>query len=388
MLSKKKITYNMSYKIPLFDLNLGEEEIAAVINTIHSNWISTGPKCQEFEELFASMLEVDYALTLTNCTCALHLACLVTGIEEGDEVICPSLTFAASVNCIRYVGATPVFCDIESAEHINMDAGQVEHLITPRTKAILVVHMAGFPADMDKIMAVAKKHNLKVIEDACHGPLSEYKGKKLGTIGDVGCFSFFSNKNISTGEGGMIVTNNDEYAKKFRSLRSHGMTSMSFQRASGHATSYDIVELGYNYRMDDLRASIGIVQLQHLKEDLIKRARVRNWYIEALKNVEQVIVPFADNNEFVSNYIMPVVLKNSTVEYRDNIREALHSKGIQTSIHYPAVHQFSIYKDCNALLPQTEYVTDNEITLPMYAALTHVQTDFIVEVLNKALNKG
>lgn len=376
----------MSYKIPLFDLNLGQKEIDAVVNTIKSNWISTGPKCQEFEELFSSLLNVNYAVTLANCTCALHLACIVLGIKKGDEVICPSLTFAASVNSIRYVEATPVFCDIKSMEHINIDAEKIENLITPKTKAIMIVHMAGFPAEMDSIMALAKKHNLKVIEDACHGPLSEYKGKKLGTIGDIGCFSFFSNKNISTGEGGMIVTNNEEFAKRIRSLRSHGMTTMSYQRATGHATSYDIVELGYNYRMDDLRASIGIAQLYHLKEDLIKRAKVRSLYLRALKNLDRIIIPFADNNEFVSNYIMPVVLTNSTSEERDTIRDKIHQAGVQTSIHYPAIHKFSIYKNYGAILPVSEYVSDNEITLPMYAALTDSEIDYIVSTLNSAIN--
>lgn len=371
----------MSYKIPLFDLNLGEKEIEAVVNTIKSNWISTGPKCQEFEELFSTMLEVNHAVTLANCTCALHLACIVLGIKEDDEVICPSLTFAASVNCIRYVGAIPVFCDIKGPEHINLDSNQIEQLITPKTKAILVVHMAGFPADMDTIMAIAQKHNLKVIEDACHGPLSEYKGSKLGTIGDVGCFSFFSNKNISTGEGGMLVTNDENIANRVRSLRSHGMTTMSYQRATGHATSYDIVELGYNYRMDDLRASIGIAQLHHLKEDLIKRQYVRSLYLQALRDREKVIIPFGNNIEFVSNYIMPIVLKDSTIENRDRIRNELHSKGIQTSIHYPAVHKFSIYQNYQAVLPNTEYVSNNEITLPMYSKLKKEDISFIVESL-------
>jgi len=375
----------MNFKIPLFDLNFGEEEIQAVVDTIRSNWISTGPKCEEFEKLFASMLNVKYAITLTNCTCALHLACVVLGIKEGDEVICPSLTFAASVNCIRYVNATPVFCDIKSYEHINMDADEIEKRITPKTKAIIVVHMAGFPAEMDKIMQIAKKHNLFVIEDACHGPLSEYKGQKLGTIGDVGCFSFFSNKNISTGEGGMLVTNNEDLAKRVRLLRSHGMTTMSYQRAAGHATAYDVVDLGYNYRMDDLRASLGISQLQKLKADLVKRAQVRVWYLDALKKLDKVIVPFTENNEFVSNYIMPIVLKDSTVDNRDRVREALHAKGIQTSVHYPAVHQFSIYKKYSANLPKTDYATDNEITLPMYSKLTKNDINFIVENLSEVL---
>lgn len=374
----------MNYKIPLFDLNFDEQEELAVLEVIRSNWISTGPKCEEFENLFASMHNVKYAITLANCTCALHLACIVLGIKDGDEVICPSLTFAASVNCIRYVNATPVFCDIKSYEHINIDAAEIEKRITPKTKAVVVVHMAGFPAEMDKIMEIAKKHKLFIIEDACHGPLSEYKGEKLGTIGDVGCFSFFSNKNISTGEGGMLVTNNEDMAKRVRLLRSHGMTTMSYQRAKGHATAYDVVDLGYNYRMDDLRAALGISQLHRLKADLEKRARVRSWYLDALNNMGNVIVPFANNNDFVSNYIMPIILKDSTVHYRDRVRESLHAKGIQSSVHYPAVHRFSIYTG-NYNLPKTEYVTDNEITMPMYSKLTEPDVQYIVESLKSSI---
>ena len=376
----------MAYKIPLFNLNFDEKEANAAAETIKSGWISTGPKCDELEKMFVDMFHVGYAVSVTNCTDALHLCCLVCGVGPGDEVLCPSLTFAASANCIRYVGATPVFCDIVGPEHINIDPQEIERKITPKTKAIVVVHMAGFPAKMDEIMAIAKKNNLKVIEDACHGPLSEYKGKKLGTIGDCASFSFFSNKNISTGEGGMFITTNKELADKARLLRSHGMTTMSYQRAGGHATSYDIVELGYNFRLDDIRASIAIEQLKKLPGDLETRIHVRNRYLDALSKVNGLIVPFADNKEFVSNYIMPVVLLDSTKEKRDIIREKIHEAGIQTSVHYPAIHKFSIYKDCRVELPQTEYVTDNEITLPMYAALTDEQIDFIVGTVDKAIN--
>jgi len=376
----------MEYNIPLFKLNFDEKEIDAVSETIRSQWISTGPKCEELEKLFQDMLNVKYAVSLTNCTAALHLACILCDIKEGDEVLCPSLTFAASVNCIRYVGATPIFCDVVGPDHLNIDPKEIEKNITKKSKAIIVVHMAGFPAKMAEIMAIANKYNLKVIEDACHGPLSEYKGKKLGTIGDIGCFSFFSNKNISTGEGGMMITNNEEMAKKARLLRSHGMTTMSYERATGHATSYDILELGYNYRMDDIRASIGVVQMKKLSDDLKKRINVRKRYIEQLSKVKGIAVPFADNTEFVSNYILPIVLKNSTSEKRDRIRENLHAAGIQTSVHYPAVHKFSIYSQYKATLPKTEYITDNEITLPMYGSLTNDEIDFIVETLNKALN--
>lgn len=377
----------MEYRIPLFQLNFGEEEIEAVTETIRSKWISTGPRCDELEEMFIDMFQVNHAISVSNCTDALHLAMIVNGVEAGDEVICPSLTFAASVNCIRYVGATPVFCDIQSLDDMNISPKQIEKLITPKTKAIVVVHMAGFPADMDAIMDIAKRYNLKVIEDSCHAPLSEYKGKKLGTIGSMGCFSFFSNKNISTGEGGMIITNDEEIAKRCRLLRSHGMTTMSYQRAKGHATSYDVVDLGHNFRMDDIRASIGVVQMRKLRNDLIKRQKVRELYVEKLSEIKDVIVPFASNTEFVSNYIMPIVLKNSSIEKRDKLRDFLHTEGIQTSNHYPAIHRFSIYKDYPANLPITEYVCDNEITLPMYAALTENDINFIASTLKNGLNE-
>lgn len=373
------------YKIPLFKLNFDEKEEEAVLETLRSKWISMGPKCEELEKIFTERLNVKYAISLSNCTDALHLACRVIGLKEDDEVICPSLTFAASVNSIRYVGARPVFCDVVSMEDMNIDPDKIENLISERTKAILVVHMAGFPCDMDAIMSLAKKFNLKVIEDACHGPLSEYKGRKLGTIGDIGCFSFFSNKNISTGEGGMLITNNEDFAKKVRLLRSHGMTSMSYQRASGHATAYDVVELGYNYRMDDIRASIGVVQMNKLHEDLLQRQKIRKIYIDRLKQIKQIFIPFMGNTEFVSNYIMPIVLKNSTSEKRDDVRFKLQELGIQTSVHYPAIHRFSIYNEFKVELPITEYISDNEITLPMYSGLQEAEIEYIVASLKSAL---
>ena len=376
----------MAYKIPLFNLNFDGKEAQAAADTINSGWISTGPKCEELEKMFVDMFHVNYAVSISNCTDALHLCCLVCGVGPGDEVICPSLTFAASANCIRYAGATPVFCDIVGADHINIDPNEIEKKITDKTKAILVVHMAGFPCKMDDIMAIAKKHNLRVIEDACHGPLSEYKGKKLGTIGDCAAFSFFSNKNISTGEGGMFISNNKEMADKARLLRSHGMTTMSYQRAGGHATAYDIVELGYNFRLDDIHAAIAIEQLKKLPGDLKQRIAVRNRYIELLSKVENVVIPFADNKEFTSNYIMPIIVTKGTVEDRDAIRNKIHEAGVQTSVHYPAIHRFSIYKEYGAVLPQTEYVTDHEITLPMYAALTMEDVEYIVKVVDTAVN--
>lgn len=375
------------YRIPLFDLNYGKEEEQAVLETLKSKWISMGPKCAELEKKFAEMLQVKYACAVTNCTAALHLACCVLGIGKGDEVICPSLTFAATVNCIRYVGAVPVFADIYGNDNLCMDAEQIEELITDRTKAIIPMHYAGFPCDMNKIIELSRKYSLYVIEDACHGPLSEYHGCNIGTIGDIGCFSFFSNKNISTGEGGMIVTNNEEIYRKVNFMRSHGMTAMSYQRASGHATNYDIAELGYNYRMDDVRASLGVAQLGKLRDDLEKRTQIREWYQEYLSGLDFLEVPFRNHKGFVSNYIFPVVLKSSTAEKRDQVRAGLHENGIQTSIHYPAIHRFSIYQEFSKELPNTEYAADNEITLPMYAKLKKDQVEYISKKLVECYEK-
>jgi len=375
----------MSYKIPLFDLNFDEAEAQAAYDVIKSGWISTGPKCQEFEDKFAGMLGVDHAVSLANCTVALHLAMVILGIQAGDEVIVPSLTFVATANAVRYAGATPVFADIISLEEPTLDSEDIRSKITPRTKAIIVMHYAGFPCRMDEIMLLAREHGLKVVEDACHGPLSEYKGKKLGTIGDIGCFSFFSNKNISTGEGGMLVTNNADYDRQARLLRSHGMTTMSYQRATGHATEYDVVSLGYNYRMDDIHAAIGLAQLDKLRPDLEQRAIVRSWYIEALQRCGQVMIPFVNHAGFVSNYIFPIVINNSNRETRDIIRGKIHAAGIQTSVHYPAVHKFSIYKSPQFMLELTEEAAGSLISLPMYSRLKRQQVEYIKSVIREAL---
>ncbi|NTV05238.1 MAG: DegT/DnrJ/EryC1/StrS family aminotransferase [Chlorobiaceae bacterium] len=376
----------MMYNIPLFDLNFGIEEETAVLETLRSKWISTGPKTAAFETDFSGLLGVGYSLALANCTVSLHLAMKILGIGPGDEVICPSLTFVATVNAVRYVDAIPVFADIRGDADLTMDPLDIERKITSRTKAIVVMHYAGFPCAMDEIMRIAKAHDLKVIEDACHGPLSEYRGQKLGTIGDAGCFSFFSNKNISTGEGGMLVTNNEALYDHAKLLRSHGMTTLSYERSKGHSTGYDVVESGYNYRMDDIRASIGIVQLKKLKNDLLKRAEVRQWYEDAFAEVSRVVVPFKGHNGFVSNYIFAVLLESSCRRSRDEVRDALHKAGIQTSMHYPPVHLFSIFREFSVSLPVTESAASRLITLPMYSRMTKPEVEYIAQTLQDIIH--
>lgn len=375
----------MGYTIPLFDLNFAEEERDAVLRTLESKWISMGPNVKFLEENFENHLSVAHAVATTNCTTALHLALRILGIREGDEVIVPSLTFVATVNVVRYVGATPVFADITSYEDFSIDPNDVESKITENTKAIIPMHYGGFGCDMSGIMSIAKSHDLFVVEDAAHAPDSDCRDQKLGTIGDFGCFSLFSNKNITCGEGGVLVTSRDEYARKAKLLRSHGMTNVSFDRARGHATSYDVEDLGYNYRMDDIRAGIALAQLKKLPADVDKRAQLRERYLENLASHEKIIVPYQARLERSSNYIFPIVLRNGSVECRDATREKLAEKGIETSIHYPAVHRFSIYQKFACELPVTDYVSGNEITLPLYNRLTIENIEYISEVLKDAL---
>lgn len=381
---KKDNKFKNMYKIPLFNLSFDKREKDAISRTLDSKWISTGPECNKFEKLFSEKLNTDFSLTTSSCTASLHMALIALGINDGDEVLVPSLTFSATANVIKYVGAKPIFCDIKSLQDLTIDPKEIENKITNKTKAIIVMHYAGFSSDMDNIVSLAKKNKLFIIEDAAHAPMSEYKGKKLGTIGDVGTFSFFSNKNIAIGEGGMVVTNNKEIYDNLKLLRSHGMTSLSYERFKGHANRYDIQSLGYNYRMDDIRASIGIVQLNKLEKDLSKRSELRKYYIKKLSKQDKIIIPFKTNNSYVSNYIFPIILNNNQLK-RDEIRDKLGEKGIQTSVHYPAVHRFSIYENDYVELSKTDFVTDNEITLPMYYSLGFKDIDYITNSLNEII---
>jgi dTDP-4-amino-4,6-dideoxygalactose transaminase len=283
------------------------------------------------------------------------------------------------------LGANPVFADITSLEDMSIDPAEIEAKITNRTKAIVPMHYGGFVCNMDEIMTIAKKYNLYIVEDAAHAPDSDYKGNKLGTIGDIGCFSFFSNKNITSAEGGMLVTNNDEYAEQARLQRAHGMTTLSYDRAKGHATNYDVLELGYNYRMDDIRGAIALAQFKKLKADIVKRAELRKYYIDKFNHIDRIIIPYRDFPYKSSNYIFPIIIKNSDSVERDRIRQKLKEVGIETSIHYPAVHRFSIYQEFRTNLSKTEYVADNEITLPLYYNLSIENIDYISNKLTKLL---
>ncbi len=375
----------MSYKIPLFNLNFDKAEEKAVIKTLRSKWISMGENVISIEKKFAEHLHVKHAVGVSSCTAALHLALIVLGIKKGDEVILPSLTFVATVNAVRYVGATPVFADIVSPEILNISPIDIAAKITKKTKAIIVMHYGGFACDMDAIKRIAKKNNLYLVEDAAHAPDSDYKGQMLGTLGDIGCFSFYSNKIITCAEGGMLVTKNAAYDTNVRRLRSNGMSALSYDRAKGHATDYDIVELGYNYRMDDIRAGVLLAQLKKLRLDVRKRQGLRNYYIDKLGSVTGITIPYRSYPYRSSNYIFPIILNGLGAIRRNAIRQKLGEAGIQTSVHYPCVHRFSIYRRYKANLKNTEYVSDNLITLPLFHDLSYPQIDYIVKTLKKVI---
>jgi dTDP-4-amino-4,6-dideoxygalactose transaminase len=373
-------------KVPLFEVDLGQEEEAALLQTLRSKWISTGPRSEAFEQAFAKAVGAQHAIAVSNGTAALHLAMIGCNIAPGDEVIVPSLTFVATANAVRYVGAKVVFADVRSEQDLTIDPQALEQLITPRTKAIVVMHYAGFPCEMASIMDFADRNGISVIEDACHGLLSTINGRALGTIGRAGCFSFFPNKNMTTAEGGMVVTNDAEFARRVRLLRSHAMTAVSYDRARGHAASYDVVDLGYNYRLDDLRAALGIVQLSKMPEDLLLRARLRAAYEQMLRDLDEVVIPFSGgSNESRSNHIMPIVLRSSDRTHRDKLRTALQERGVQTSVHYPPAHQLSTFSGTSCSLPVTERLGNSLITLPLFKSMTREQLSYVVESLKAVL---
>ncbi len=378
----------MEWRVPLADVKLGIEEENAVLEVLRSGWLTMGQVSQAFEQQLADFVGVKHAIAVNNATAALHLACLAAGLRPGDEVILPSLTFVATANAIRYTGATPVFADIESEDWLCLCPHAVRERITKKTKAIMVMHYAGFACDMPAIMRIAKEHGLAVIEDAAHAVGASLQGKALGTWGDVGCYSFFGNKNMTTAEGGMLVTNDDVLAEKARLLRSHGMTTLTWDRHQGHASSYDVVGLGYNYRIDEIRSAIGREQLKKLPAGNARRAYLVKRYRQLFgRHCPQLGLPFEEARGVSSQHIFPVLLPIGSD--RAAFRESMKSKGIQTSFHYPPVHEFEIYREFVGNPEETLYMTrlvaSRQVTLPLFPGMTEAQQDLVVEAVSEAL---
>jgi dTDP-4-amino-4,6-dideoxygalactose transaminase len=369
------------WKIPLSDVVFGNEEFSAVQKVLASGWLTMGAVTNDFEKEFAIYTGSKHAFAVNNATAALHLACVAIGLKPGDEVIVPSLTFVATANAIRYTGATPVFVDITSETDLTISAEAIEKAITPKTRAIMVMHYSGYACDMPRILEIASKHHLQVIEDAAHAAGSFLEGRHLGTWGIAGCYSFFSNKNMTTGEGGMIVTNDDEIAEKIQLLRSHGMTSMTWDRHQGHAWSYDVTALGYNYRIDEIRSALGSAQLAKLDKFNSRRRELTQLYRDLFNELApEVIVPFENHLGVSACHIMPIILPAK--EDRLRFMEKMKEKEIQTSIHYPPIHKFSAFKnsfDRPLSLEITEDVANREVTLPLYPTMTNEQVEVVVQ---------
>jgi len=373
--------------IPVARPYFGAEEEQALVAALKSGWVSQGPKVAAFEQKFAEYVGSKYAVALSSCTTALHLAMLTSGIREGDEVLCPSLSFIATANCIRYVGAHPVFVDIDPVTY-NLDPHRVEEAITPRTRAILAVHQVGLPAAMKELAAIADRHGLILLEDAACAIGSEYFGEKIGRPhSHLACFSFHPRKILSTGEGGMITTNDETLATRLRRLRQHAMTTSDLARHSSTQVmveSYD--EVGFNYRMTDLQAAIGIEQLCRLDSMLARRRHLAARYTSRLRGIGWLLPP-QEPAGLRHNYqsYMARLAQNAPIS-RDQLMQYLLDHGISTRRGIMASHNERPYDDpkWQHLLPETERATHETIILPLFHQLTEEEQDYILEMIGEA----
>ena len=370
--------------VPLADIVVPEEDIAVVADVYRSGWLSMGPRTEELESRLAEFTGARHALAVANCTVGLHLMCVAADLGPGDEVIVPSLTFVASANAIRYTGATPVFAEIEGLDAPWLSAEAVEAALTDRTKAIMTVAYGGHPGAVAELEALARRHGLVLLEDVAHAMGTRLDGRHAGTFGSSGGFSFFSNKNLAVGEGGAVVTDDDDVAARMRLLRSHGMTTLSWDRHRGHATRYDVVELGFNYRIDEPRAALVTRRLERLEAENARRERLVERYhaeLAAVPGVEPAL-PASEPGTVLAHHLFVAVLDEELD--RDAFRDVLHERRIQTSLHYPPVHHFSIYGGGAAQLPLTDAYSERAVTLPLFAHMTDAQLDAVLEAIAAA----
>lgn len=376
------------WRVQLFKLNYDEQESLAAKEVIDSGWITMGEKTIEFEEQFSkSVVDGAFCVAVSNCTAALHMSLLALQLTPEDEVIIPALTFIADINVVRLVGAKPVLADCHSYENWNVSAKTIENVITPKTKAVIIVHFAGYPCDMDEIFQLCRERNIALIEDCAHSPGARYKGKAVGTFGKYGCFSFFTNKNLSVGEGGMIVATNKDDFDIVKLLRSHGMSALTLDRYKGRSISYDVIRPGLNYRLDEMRAAIGLVQLKKLSDANRKRGLLVKRYIENLKGCKKISIPFIDVREVEPVYHIFPVLLSKDID-RMEVIEGLKNFGVQSSIHYPSFKDFTAFKDYGLNdAPIAEDISKRELTLPLYPTMSIEDVDYVCESLKRVLGE-
>ncbi|NJN63402.1 MAG: DegT/DnrJ/EryC1/StrS family aminotransferase [Acidobacteria bacterium] len=385
------------WRVPLFELNYDEAETNAVLGVINSRWLTMGDRVVEFESSFANYLGGGVsAVAVSNGTAALHMSLLAADVRPGDEVLVPALTFVADANVVSLVGAVPVFVDCVSLDDWNMDPRDAAAKVTAKTSAAIVVHYAGFPADIPALRraiddAAATKRPGKpaicLVEDVAHAPGATIGDRKCGTVGDIGCFSFFSNKNLSVGEGGMVVTANESLLQRSKLLRSHGMSSLTLDRHRGRATTYGVSMPGLNYRIDEIRAALGIEQLKKLDRGNARRAALVQRYRKNLTSAPHVSVPFASvDPKRSTHHIMPVLLPVGVA--REQVMAEMKEAGIQSSIHYPSFASFDAYRElASGKAPRAEEICARELTLPLYPTMTDEHCDLVCDVLIRALHR-
>jgi len=373
-------------EIPFFIPWVTREDKKAVLETLNSRWLTGGPKTKEFEELFANYAGVRHAVAVNSCTAALHLAMRALGTGPEDEVIVPVFTFAATANAPLFVGAKPVFADIDE-KTFNISPKDIQNKITKKTKAIIVVHYGGQPCDMKEIMQIAKRHNLHVVEDCAHSLGAEYMGQKTGGIGTIGCFSFYPTKIITTLEGGMVTTNDEEIAKQIKILREHGMTKGAFDREKTATWYYDVVNLGYNYRLNEVQSTLGISQLKRIDEINKKRIEAAHYYTKKLEKINGIIPPYEakDRTHVYHLYAIRVVEPERGIN-RDELYKKLSKEGIGLSVHYTPLHFLTFYKKTLGYktgdFPIAEQVSKEVLSLPIYPTITKAQIDYVIKELS------
>ncbi len=373
--------------LPFHVPDIGEEEIQSVVETLRSGWLTTGAKTRQFEAEFAQRIGARHAVALNSCTAALHLALEAVGVTEGDEVIVPTMTFAATAEVVHYFKARPVLVDCRK-DTLNIDVDQIEQAISPRTKAIIPVHYAGQPCDMDPILEIARVHHLKVIEDAAHALPSRYRGKMVGTLGDITCFSFYSTKTITTGEGGMATTENAEWAERMRILSLHGITRDAVNRYTPEGSwYYEICYPGYKYNLTDIAAALGIPQLHKCDRFGAVRQRYATLYHEGFKDIPEITVPsVAEDVEHAWHlYVIQLNLERLRIG-RNEMIDLLKKEGIGTSVHFIPLHLHPYYRDNYGYLPKdfpvASAVFERIISLPIYPKMTEADIRRIIEVVS------
>jgi perosamine synthetase len=376
--------------LPYGRQSIGEDDIAAVVQTLRSDWLTTGPKINEFEEAFAAWVGARYAVSFSSGTAGLHGAAFAAGLGAGDEAITSPLTFAATANCILYQGGKPVFADVRR-DTLNIDPECVLKCVTPRTKALLPVDYAGHPADLDEIHKIACRHGVVVIEDACHALGAEFRGRRVGSISHMTVFSFHPVKHLTTGEGGMVTTDNPRFADTLRKFRNHGISSEARERQAQGQWHYEMVLLGFNYRLTDIACSLGLRQLTKLDGNLARRRVIAAKYNEALRDVDGIVLPVVKEGVNPAWHLYPARLDlDSLSASRADIFQALRAENIGANVHYIPVHLHPYYRGRFGYnpgdFPVSESAYDLLISLPMFHGMTDRDVDDVVRALEKVMD--